>query len=147
MPNFRTLENLAAENDSPGPVPPPLPSQYPAEDGGPARRLAHVAEKFSKFYSDLEHEKNARREVETGRRNALYDQVQKLELDLETEIRRRQESDRLLQEKVAADLKAMEQGMRTLRMDGWEKVKNGITTIEEVLRVTQSEEHMELLAD
>lgn len=43
--------------------------------------------------------------------------------------------------------KAMEQGMRTLRMDGWEKVKNGITTIEEVLRVTQSEEHMELLAD
>ncbi len=43
--------------------------------------------------------------------------------------------------------KAMEQGMRTLRMDGWEKVKNGITTIEEVLRVTQSEEHMELLAE
>ena len=43
--------------------------------------------------------------------------------------------------------KAMEQGMKTLRMDGWEKVKNGITTIEEVLRVTQSEEHMELLAD
>ena len=43
--------------------------------------------------------------------------------------------------------KAMEQGMQTLRMDGWEKVKNGITTIEEVLRVTQSEEHMELLAD
>jgi type II secretory ATPase GspE/PulE/Tfp pilus assembly ATPase PilB-like protein len=41
----------------------------------------------------------------------------------------------------------MEQGMRTLRMDGWEKVKNGITTIEEVLRVTQSEEHMELLAE
>jgi Skp family chaperone for outer membrane proteins len=111
MPNFRTLENLAAENDSPGPVPPPLPSQYPGDDGGPARRLAHVAEKFSRFYSDLEHEKNARREVETGRRNALYDQVQKLELDLETEIRRRQESDRLLQEKVSTDLKAMEQGI------------------------------------
>ena len=49
MPNFRTLENLAAENDN-GPVPPPLPSQYPAEDGGPARRLAHVAEKFNKFW-------------------------------------------------------------------------------------------------
>jgi type II secretory ATPase GspE/PulE/Tfp pilus assembly ATPase PilB-like protein len=43
--------------------------------------------------------------------------------------------------------KAMEQGMGTLRMDGWDKVKNGVTTIEEVLRVTQTEEHMELLAD
>ena len=43
--------------------------------------------------------------------------------------------------------KAMEQGMRTLRMDGWRKVKNGVTTIEEVLRVTQTEEHMELLEE
>ena len=37
----------------------------------------------------------------------------------------------------------MEAGMRTLRNDGWNKVKNGETTIEEVLRVTQMEEHME----
>jgi type II secretory ATPase GspE/PulE/Tfp pilus assembly ATPase PilB-like protein len=41
--------------------------------------------------------------------------------------------------------KAMEQGMRTLRTDGWTKVKNGETTIEEVLRVTQIEEHMDTL--
>ena len=41
--------------------------------------------------------------------------------------------------------KAMEQGMRTLRVDGWNKVKNGITTIEEVLRVTQIEEHLDAL--
>ncbi len=33
-------------------------------------------------------------------------------------------------------------GMRTLREDGWRKVKAGITTIEEVLRVTQTEEHV-----
>ena len=32
--------------------------------------------------------------------------------------------------------------MRTLRTDGWNKVKDGETTIEEVLRVTQIEEHM-----
>ena len=32
--------------------------------------------------------------------------------------------------------------MRTLRTDGWNKVKAGVTTIEEVLRVTQIEEHM-----
>ena len=41
--------------------------------------------------------------------------------------------------------RAIEQGMRTLRTDGWNKVKNGETTIEEVLRVTQIEEHMDAL--
>lgn len=34
---------------------------------------------------------------------------------------------------------ARSQGMRTLREDGWLKVKQGITTISEVLRVTQEE--------
>ncbi len=37
---------------------------------------------------------------------------------------------------------AKEQGMRTLREDGWRKVKLAQTTVEEVLRVTQTEEHM-----
>jgi len=36
--------------------------------------------------------------------------------------------------------RALEAGMRTLRMDGWKKVMEGTTTIEEVLRVTQIEE-------
>jgi type II secretory ATPase GspE/PulE/Tfp pilus assembly ATPase PilB-like protein len=39
--------------------------------------------------------------------------------------------------------KAIEYGMRTLRTDGWTKVRNGETTIEEVLRVTQIEEHLD----
>jgi type II secretory ATPase GspE/PulE/Tfp pilus assembly ATPase PilB-like protein len=43
--------------------------------------------------------------------------------------------------------RAIEQGMRTLRVDGWNKVKAGITTIEEVLRVTQIEEHLEALVE
>jgi len=43
--------------------------------------------------------------------------------------------------------KAIEQGMRTLRVDGWTKVKNGVTTIEEVLRVTQIEEHLDSLME
>jgi len=43
--------------------------------------------------------------------------------------------------------RAIEAGMRTLRTDGWNKVKAGATTIEEVLRVTQIEEHMESLTD
>lgn len=34
---------------------------------------------------------------------------------------------------------AIEQGMHTLRQDGWEKAQAGITTIEEVIRVTQIE--------
>jgi len=34
---------------------------------------------------------------------------------------------------------ARKYGMRTLREDGWRKVVMGITTIEEVMRITQSE--------
>jgi general secretion pathway protein E len=43
--------------------------------------------------------------------------------------------------------KAMDEGMRTLRMDGWRKVRAGQTTIEEVLRVTQTEEHLKALVE
>ena len=35
--------------------------------------------------------------------------------------------------------KALELGMHTLRMDGWEKVKKGITTLDEVIRVTKED--------
>ena len=42
--------------------------------------------------------------------------------------------------------RAIEAGMRTLRTDGWNKVKAGTTTIEEILRVTQMEEHLDALA-
>jgi type II secretion system protein E len=43
--------------------------------------------------------------------------------------------------------KAIEFGMRTLRTDGWNKVRAGQTTIEEVLRVTQIEEHLDSLIE
>ena len=42
---------------------------------------------------------------------------------------------------------AYEAGMRNLRVDGWNKVRAGKTTIEEVLRVTQSEEHLRSLME
>jgi hypothetical protein len=32
-------------------------------------------------------------------------------------------------------------------MDGWKKVKAGVTTLEEVLRVTQTEEHLKSLVE
>ena len=37
---------------------------------------------------------------------------------------------------------AVNEGMRTLRDDGWQKVLDGQTTIEEILRVTMSDEHL-----
>jgi len=43
--------------------------------------------------------------------------------------------------------RAMDAGMRTLRTDGWNKVKAGETTIEEILRVTQIEEFIDTLGD
>ncbi|MBI4340951.1 MAG: type II/IV secretion system protein [Candidatus Omnitrophica bacterium] len=48
----------------------------------------------------------------------------------------------LLLQKAGADAlrqKAVELGMRTMREDGWDKVKSGITSLDEVLRVTQDE--------
>jgi type II secretion system protein E len=55
----------------------------------------------------------------------------------------------ILQRAAASTIaqRAIESGMRTLRMDGWNKVRNGLTTIEEVLRVTQTEEHLKALVD
>jgi general secretion pathway protein E len=49
---------------------------------------------------------------------------------------------RLILEKDSNMIKesARRNGMRTLREDGWLKVKEGVTTISEVLRVTQEEE-------
>ncbi len=47
---------------------------------------------------------------------------------------------RLVIEKANADMirqKAVSKGMQVLRDSGWEKVKEGVTTIEEVLRVSQ----------
>ena len=50
---------------------------------------------------------------------------------------------KLIMEKVSSDIikeKAVKMGMQTLRQDGWEKILAGITTPEEVMRVTQLEE-------
>ena len=43
------------------------------------------------------------------------------------------------QEQFDTEVKHAYQGMKTLREDGWSKVKKGITTVAEVLRVTQQE--------
>jgi type II secretory ATPase GspE/PulE/Tfp pilus assembly ATPase PilB-like protein len=49
----------------------------------------------------------------------------------------------LILKKTSANVirkKAIAMGMATLREDGWQKVKDGITSVEEVLRVTQEED-------
>ncbi len=56
----------------------------------------------------------------------------------------------LVMNRAAASTIAMAaraQGMRTLRDDGWRKVRAGVTTVEEVLRVTQNEEHVRSLVE
>jgi len=42
---------------------------------------------------------------------------------------------------------ALQQGMHLLRSDGWDKVRSGLTTVEEVLRVTQVEQHLDEFED
>ena len=48
----------------------------------------------------------------------------------------------IVERRSSADIKmhAVEHGMRTLRTDGWRKVLAGVTTLEEVLRVTSEDE-------
>jgi type II secretory ATPase GspE/PulE/Tfp pilus assembly ATPase PilB-like protein len=43
--------------------------------------------------------------------------------------------------------KAIELGMRTMQQDGWEKVQQGITTTDEVLRVTQQDEILRVTSE
>lgn len=52
----------------------------------------------------------------------------------------------LISSKVPANIikrTALSMGMRTLREDGWQKMLKGITTIEEVLRVSQEDTYLE----
>ena len=48
----------------------------------------------------------------------------------------------IVERRSSADIKiqALEHGMRTLRIDGWRKVLGGVTTLEEVVRVTSEDE-------
>jgi type II secretory ATPase GspE/PulE/Tfp pilus assembly ATPase PilB-like protein len=53
-----------------------------------------------------------------------------------------EEMRQLVLEKASADIirqKSVSQGMQVLRECGWQKIRQGLTTIEEVLRVTQEE--------
>jgi type II secretory ATPase GspE/PulE/Tfp pilus assembly ATPase PilB-like protein len=55
-------------------------------------------------------------------------------MELNDEIRKMVMENRDSVEITAA---ARRNGMRNLREDGWLKVRNGVTTVEEVMRVTQ----------
>lgn len=72
-----------------------------------AQRLGKVAEKFSTFYTDLEHERQSRRQSEHSKYAALAETISRLESSLEVESRRRAEADRNLQVQLTAELKSM----------------------------------------
>ena len=55
---------------------------------------------------------------------------------IEDEMKLYESLDKKAIEKIQSQKKAIEEGMLTLRMSGLEKIKQGITTIEEVLRET-----------
>eukprot|EP00238_Polyblepharides_amylifera_P004437 CAMPEP_0196578060 /NCGR_PEP_ID=MMETSP1081-20130531/7035_1 /TAXON_ID=36882 /ORGANISM="Pyramimonas amylifera, Strain CCMP720" /LENGTH=261 /DNA_ID=CAMNT_0041897169 /DNA_START=335 /DNA_END=1120 /DNA_ORIENTATION=+ len=84
----------------------PYPGPQDLNGAGP-NRLTHVAERFSQFYNDLESEKQSRREAEEQRRHNVVDQVNKLERNLESEIKRRMEADKALSVRLDTELKAM----------------------------------------
>ena len=42
----------------------------------------------------------------------------------------------------ALKVRAISDGMETLRTDGWRRVMKGQTTVEEIVRVTQSDDDM-----
>jgi type II secretory ATPase GspE/PulE/Tfp pilus assembly ATPase PilB-like protein len=53
---------------------------------------------------------------------------------------------RLIVDRTAANIlrqEAIRHGMRPIRHDGWSKIKAGITTIDEVLRVTMEDEFID----
>lgn len=72
-----------------------------------AQRLGKVAEKFSTFYTDLEHERQNRRQSEHSRYSALAETISRLESGLELESKRRMEADKNLQAQVSSELKTM----------------------------------------
>lgn len=102
------------------------PSEYLAEIGFPVKELGT---KFSrgKGCEDCRH---------TGYqgRTAIY------EICVVTEPLRKN----IMQKRDGSELKqcAISEGMMTLRQDGWRRVAQGRTTIEEVVRVTQTDEVM-----
>mmetsp|Transcript_7855 Transcript_7855/g.26087 ORF Transcript_7855/g.26087 Transcript_7855/m.26087 type:complete len:293 (-) Transcript_7855:597-1475(-) len=111
-PNAYDVAGTPFERGAPNTAPSyklPEPAGGPATAGGAAARLTHVAEKFSSFYNDLEHEKQLRRDVEHQRRQQIADQVTMLERTVADEMRRRAEADKALEMKVEQDIRALEE--------------------------------------
>lgn len=74
---------------------------------------------------------------ETCRRTGYRGRMGIYELLVANEEVRQLVTERITSDKIKHV--AMKNGMRTLRMDGWEKVLRGITTLDEVLRVTKAD--------
>jgi type II secretory ATPase GspE/PulE/Tfp pilus assembly ATPase PilB-like protein len=102
------------------------PSEYLAEIGFP------VKEHGTKF--------NRGKGCEHCRQTGYQGRMAIYEICVVTEALRKL----IMQKKDGGELKqcAIAEGMVTLRQDGWRRVAQGSTTIEEVVRVTQTDEVM-----
>jgi type II secretory ATPase GspE/PulE/Tfp pilus assembly ATPase PilB-like protein len=102
----------------------------------PAEYLAEIAFPVKELGTEFQRGKGCDHCRQTGYqgRTAIY------EICVVTEPLRKM----IMQKRDGGELKqcAVSEGMETLRQDGWRRVSQGKTTIEEVVRVTQSDEVM-----
>ena len=151
MPSLAALESLAAPSPAPATATRESVQLTVPDADGPSKRMADVSQKFSQFYSDLEHEKQRRSEVELGRRNALFEQVQKLELDVHSEHRRRREREAEFKNKMEHDLrlseKRIEKQLTDLSTDltsSMDVLKKSIATLTQGLREERTQRRMDV---
>lgn len=151
MPSLAALESLAAPSPAPATDTRESVQLTVPDADGPSKRMADVSQKFSQFYSDLEHEKQRRSEVELGRRNALFEQVQKLELDVHSEHRRRREREAEFKNKMEHDLrlseKRIEKQLTDLSTDltsSMDVLKKSIATLTQGLREERTQRRMDV---
>lgn len=151
MPSLAALESLAAPSPAPATDTRESVQLTVPDADGPSKRMADVSQKFSQFYSDLEHEKQRRSEVELGRRNALFEQVQKLELDVHSEHRRRREREAEFKNKMEHDLrlseKRTEKQLTDLSTDltsSMDVLKKSIATLTQGLREERTQRRMDV---
>lgn len=76
--------------------------------GSPVQKMYQLGERFTSIYQDLEQASIHRREVEENKLHLLREGVVKLEKSINSEIKRRQESDKSLQQMFDSRLQALE---------------------------------------
>ncbi|KAG1677714.1 hypothetical protein FOA52_001026 [Chlamydomonas sp. UWO 241] len=96
---------------------------------GPTAKLEHVSERFASLWTDLETEKQNRKQAETSRFQMLNEAVQRLEKGMEAEVKRRAESDRQLQAHFEGELAALAERSAVQHAEVQGSLKQGIESL------------------